>query len=127
MPLHNIIDDAEMADVNARFTQAPVEVAAQVTGADLIRRFTQAPVEVAAQVTGADLIRRFTQIVIEVPITQPVHPFGDQPMPEHPPWSPSFIQDPLEGKEQAYASFYGSHNKEIVIGERRNWTKFTRR
>ena len=110
-----------------RLTQEPVEVAEQATGADLIRRFTQAPVEAAEQVTGSDLLRRFTQIAVEVAITFPVHPWADQPFPEHPPWSPAFIQDPIESKEQAYQSFYGIHNKEIHIGERQKWTKFTRR
>ena len=113
--------------VTERFTQDVVEVPAQVTGSDLLRRFTQDVVEVPGQVFGADLIRRFTQIVVEVAITFPVHPWADQPFPEHPPWSPAYIQDPIESKEQAYQSFYGIHNKEIHIGERQKWTKFTRR
>jgi len=124
-----------------RITQEPVEVAEQGT-ADPRRltqivvevpyqqtmwRLTQEPVEVPHQVSGADLLRRVTQIVVEVAITFPVHPFGDQPFPEHPMWSPAYIQDPIESKEQVYASFFGMHNKVIVIGERGGRIKFTRR
>ena len=88
------------------------------------RRLTQEVIEVAEQVNP---YRRITQTVIEVGITNPVHPFADQPFPEHPPWTPAYIQDPLESKEQAYQSYFGIHNKEIVIGERGGRIKFTRR
>ena len=115
--------------VTERVTQVPVEVAEQLADADISKRVTQVPVEVAEQVPygAGSMTARFTQIVIEVAITFPVHPWADQPFPEHPPWSPSYIQDPIESKEQAYQSFYGIHNKEIHIGERRIWSKFLRR
>ena len=118
------VEAAEQAtDPNRRLTQEVVEVAYQ----QLLYRLTQEPVEAAEQVTGSDLLRRFTQIAVEVAITFPVHPWADQPFPEHPPWSPAYIQDPIESKEQAYQSYYGIHNKEIHIGERRIWSKFLRR
>jgi hypothetical protein len=126
-----------------RQTQEVVEAGEQVTGSDLDRRLTQVvvevpyqqmvwrltqePVEVPEHVTGSDLLRRLTQMVVEVPIVAPVHPFGEQPFPEYPLWSPAYIQDPLESKEQVYASFFGMHNKVIVIGERGVRIKFNRR
>jgi hypothetical protein len=97
-----------------RLTQEAVEVAYQ----RMLYRLTQEPAEAAEQVTGASLLRRLTQVVVEVPITQPVHPFGEPYFPEYPQYSPAYFQSPTEHDEHNFASLWGLRGREITLGER---------
>ena len=108
-----------------RLTQEPVEVAEQGTADP--RRLTQLVVESAEQVTGASLMRRWTQLVVEVAITQPVMPFGMPEFVPEPEWSPAYIVTPADDPAAAHSSYWGVHNKEIVLGQRGTRSVFVRR
>lgn len=49
------------------------------------------------------------------------------PEPEQAPWTPAYIQPPMEGEEAQYASFFGGRILDIDLGKRRIWQKFLRR
>lgn len=113
----------QATDPNRRMTQLVVEVLYQ----QLLWRLTQEPVEVLQQVTGASLMRRLTQVVVEVLISQPVHPFGEYPMPEHPDWSPAYIAPAIENPAGAEASYWPMHSREMILGERAPRIRILRR
>jgi hypothetical protein len=55
-----------------------------------------------------------TQIVLEVGYVQPVHPFGEQADPWEEPWSPAYIQSPVESEAGIYSGVV--HGKRIFLG-----------